>query len=93
MNDGNSSREKAEEAYDYAFTVNRSAPQWYRFRWNTLHDYSNLSERATHFSASEPACHCPAVQHSKRLVRVSLITNTGRTTSYNALQNSKIMIK
>jgi hypothetical protein len=37
MNDGNSSREKAEEAYDYAFTVNRSAPQWYRFRWNTLH--------------------------------------------------------
>ena len=41
----------------------------------------------------EPACHCPAVQHSKRLVRVSLIANTGRTTSYKALQNSKIMIK
>jgi hypothetical protein len=33
------------------------------------------------------------VQHSKRLVRVSLIANTGRTTSYKALQNSKIMIK
>jgi hypothetical protein len=27
------------------------------------------------------------------LVRVSLIANTGRTTSYKALQNSKIMIK
>ena|ERR1019366_2580363 len=36
---------------------------------------------------------CPAVQRSKRLVRVSLIANTGRTTSYKALQNSKIMIK
>jgi hypothetical protein len=41
----------------------------------------------------EPACHCPAVQLSKWLVRVSLIANTGRTTSYKALQNSKIMIK
>jgi hypothetical protein len=40
-----------------------------------------------------PCIHCPAVQHSKRLVRVSLIANTGRTTSYKALQNSKIMIK
>jgi hypothetical protein len=40
----------------------------------------------------EPACRCPAVQHSKRLVRVSLIANTGRTTSYKAFQNSKIMI-
>ena len=54
---------------------------------------SDHDERATHFSTSEPACHCPAVQHSKRLVRVSLIANTGRTTSYKALQNSKIMIK
>ena len=54
---------------------------------------SDHDERATHFSTSEPACDCPAVQHSKRLVRVSLIANTGPTTSYKALQNSKIMIK
>jgi hypothetical protein len=54
---------------------------------------SDHDERATHFSTLEPACHCPSVQNSKRLVRVSLIANTGRTTSYKALQNSKIMIK
>jgi hypothetical protein len=45
------------------------------------------------FALSKPACHCPAVQHSKLLVRVSLIANTDRTTRYKALQNSKIMIK
>lgn len=37
MSNGNGSRSRAEQAYDYAFTLNRSAPQWYRFRWDTLH--------------------------------------------------------
>ena len=36
MTNSKISRNLAEQAYDYAFTLNRSAPQWWRFRWDTL---------------------------------------------------------
>ena len=36
MTNSKTSLDLAEQAYDYAFTLNRSAPQWWRFRWDTL---------------------------------------------------------